>query len=65
MTNNKSWLPLLVVAGSALLLLGYNREGFTGSCVKNPDAYLLDIEQMNGTDAVSYTHLTLPTICSV
>ena len=50
MTNNKSWLPLLVVAGIALLLLGYNREGFTGSCVKNPDAYLLDIEQMNGTD---------------
>ena len=50
MTNNKSWLPLLVVAGIVLLLLGYNRKGFTGSCVKNPDAYLLDIEQMNGTD---------------
>ena len=27
-----------------------NRESFTGSRVKNPDAYLLDIERMNGTD---------------
>ena len=24
--------------------------GFTGSRVKNPDAYLLDIDRMNGTD---------------
>ncbi|MGN0400683.1 MAG: hypothetical protein ACI4HQ_00300 [Acetatifactor sp.] len=28
----------------------YNQEGFTGSRIKNPDSYLLDIERMNGTD---------------
>ena len=27
-----------------------NQEGFTGSCVKNPDANMLDIQRMNGTD---------------
>ena len=27
-----------------------NQEGFNGSRVKNPDAYLLDIQRMNGTD---------------
>ena len=42
-------LPLLVLAGIAVLLCGSNGEGFTGSRVKNPDAYLLDIEKMNGT----------------
>ena len=47
----------LILAGLSLLLLGaavflfcYNQEGFTGRRVKNPDAYLLDIEKMNGTD---------------
>ena len=43
-------LPLLVLAGIAVFLCGSNGEGFTGSRVKNPDAYLLDIEKMNGTD---------------
>ena len=43
-------LPLLILAGVASLLLCCNQEGFTGSRVKNPDAYLLDIEKMNGTD---------------
>ena len=43
-------LPLLIVAGVAIFLLCYSLEGFTGSRVKNPDAYLLDIEKMNGTD---------------
>ena len=43
-------LPLLVLAGIAVFLSGCNQEGFTGSRVKNPDAYLLDIEKMNGTD---------------
>ena len=43
-------LPLLVLAGIAAFLFCYNQEGFTGSRVKNPDAYLLDIEKMNGTD---------------
>ena len=43
-------LPLLVLAGIAVFLSCSNREGFTGSRVKNPDAYLLDIEKMHGTD---------------
>ena len=43
-------LPLLLLAGVAALLSSSNQEGFTGSRVKNPDAYLLDIERMNGTD---------------
>ena len=43
-------LSLLLLAGIAVFLFCYNLEGFTGSCVKNPDAYLLDIEKMNGTD---------------
>ena len=33
-----------------MFLLCTNQEGFTGSRVKNPDEYLLDIEKMNGTD---------------
>ena len=43
-------LSLLVIAGISVFLFCSNREGFTGSRVKNPDAYLLDIERMNGTD---------------
>ena len=43
-------LPLLLLGGIAALLFHSNQEGFTGSRVKNPDAYLLDIEKMNGTD---------------
>ena len=43
-------LPLLILAGVAIFLFCYNQEGFTGSRVKNPDAYLLDIEKMSGTD---------------
>lgn len=43
-------LLLLFLAGGAVFLFCYNQEGFTGSRVKNPDAYLLDIEKMNGTD---------------
>lgn len=54
MTNrNKiilSMLPLLFLAGISTFLFCNNQEGFTGSRVKNPDAYLLDIQQMNGTD---------------
>ena len=41
---------LLFLAGVATFLFCYNQEGFTGSRVKNPDAYLLDIVKMNGTD---------------
>ena len=43
-------LPLMLLAGSAIFLFCCNQEGFTGSRVKNPDAYLLDFEKMNGTD---------------
>ena len=43
-------LSLLFFAGIAVFLFCYNRESFTGSRVKNPDAYLLDMERMNGTD---------------
>ena len=43
-------LTLLILAGVAIFLFCCNQEGFTGSRVKNPDAYLLDIEKMNGTD---------------
>ena len=43
-------LPLLVLSGITVFLICFNQEGFTGSRVKNPDAYLLDIEKMNGTD---------------
>lgn len=43
-------LSLLLIAGISASLICYNQEGFTGSRVKNPDAYLLDIDRMNGTD---------------
>ena len=43
-------LALLILAGAAVPLFSCNQEGFTGSRVKNPDAYLMDIERMNGTD---------------
>ena len=36
-------LTLLIFAGVAEFLFCSNQEGFTGSRVKNPDAYLLDI----------------------
>lgn len=45
-------LALVVLALAAVVLALRNREsGFTGSRVKNPDAYLLDIQRMNGTDS--------------
>ena len=43
-------LSLLLLAGAAVFLFCCKQEGFTGIRVKNPDAYLLDIERMNGTD---------------
>ena len=53
MKRNKSVfivLLLLILTGTAIFLFCCNQEGFTGSRVKNPDEYLLDIEKMNGTD---------------
>ena len=43
-------LVLLFLSGLIVFLFSFNQEGFNGSRVKNPDAYLLDIERMNGTD---------------
>lgn len=43
-------VALLFLAGLAMVLPRYNQESFSGSRVKNPDAYLLDIKKMNGTD---------------
>ena len=43
-------LLLLFLAGAAVFLFCSNQENFTGSRIKNPDAYLLDINRMNGTD---------------
>ena len=43
-------LPLLFLAGVAVFLFCYNLTSFNGSRVRNPDAYLLDIQRMNGTD---------------
>ena len=54
MAQRKTWilvgLALLLLAGSAALLIPRAEGTFTGSRLKNPDAYLLDIEWMNGTD---------------
>ncbi len=43
-------LLLLILTGAAIFLFCCNQAGFTGSRVKNPVEYLLDIEKMNGTD---------------
>ena len=43
-------LPLIFLAGIIIFLVCYNQEGFNGSRIKNPDAYLLNIESMHGTD---------------
>ena len=43
-------LILLLLAAAAAVFFLNNQEDFTGSRVKNPDAYMLDIQRMNGTD---------------
>lgn len=43
-------LMLLLLLGAGVYLFCSNQEGFNGSRVKNPDAYLLDIQRMTGTD---------------
>ena len=43
-------LPALL-AGLTMLLVIYNRPGFTGERIKNPDSYSLGILRMNGTDS--------------
>ena len=43
-------LLVLLLAWIAVSLYRGSQVTFRGSRVKNPDAYLLDIEKMNGTD---------------
>ena len=53
MRNKTKYLIVFVVllaVGMAAVFFRSNQEGFTGSRVKNPDSYMLDIERMNGTD---------------
>ena len=50
--RNKAVLTVLLLffAGIAVFLFCSNQEDFTGSRVKKPDAYFLDIQRMHGTD---------------
>lgn len=44
-------LLVLVLAGAAVLVLRGRQSEFSGDLVKNPGAYLLDIQKMNGADS--------------
>lgn len=52
MTAKRFTLTILcvLVVGAMLLFPSCNHKTFMGSCIKNPDSYLLDAEQMTGTD---------------
>ena len=43
-------LSLLLLAGICALLIISTQKSFNGSRIQTPDAYLLDIDRMNGTD---------------
>ena len=43
-------LAALLLAGGAAFLIHCNLPRFTGSTIKNADAYILDAQSMNGTD---------------
>lgn len=43
-------LVLVLLMATGIILVLHRQPSFVGSRVKNPDAYLLDIQQMNGTD---------------
>lgn len=45
---------LLLAAAAAIAVIGRQSE-FTGSQIKNSDAYLLDIQRMSGTDSHTLT----------
>ena len=53
MRNGKVILvgALLLIAGFATVLIVSHQPGFTGERIKNPDAYLLDIQKMSGADS--------------
>ena len=42
---------LLLLAGLGAFHIIFNQPGFTGEQIKNPDSYILDAQQMNGTDS--------------
>lgn len=44
---------ILAAVCAAVFLIFTNRDGFTGNRVKNPNEYLLEIEEMNGSDSHS------------
>lgn len=46
---------LLAAAALTALLLVPSRQSFSGSHIKNPDSYLLDIQRMSGTDTHTLT----------
>ena len=46
-------LGVLLVVGLIFFLPSCNQEIFIGHDIKNSDLYLLDVEQMNGTDSHS------------
>lgn len=49
----KRWIGLTILVllvGLTIFRIVSNRPGFTGTRTKNPDSYILDIRQMNGTD---------------
>lgn len=46
-------LGTLLIAGLMFFLPSCNQEVFIGHDIKNSDLYLLDVEQMNGTDSHS------------
>ena len=43
-------LSVVLLSGLSVFIICRNQDNFAGSRIKNPDAYLLDIEKMNGTD---------------
>lgn len=57
MTKTKIVILALALVLTAVLVTFFaiyaagSRDGFTGNRVRNPDAYILDIEYMNGSDS--------------
>ena len=46
-------------------ILGARESGFGAAMLASKKGYNVFVSDINQIDAVSYTHLTLPTICSV
>ena len=54
-----------IITGKPLFGLDYKAEGMLIASVTRPPTFGKKIKSFDATKAVSYTHLTLPTICSV